>query len=362
MAATVKSIYDIFDSKAIAAYWEDVNPNMQDPLIGTQFFPNDKKYGLELSWIKGKNGLPVVLQPSAFDTKASLRDRVGVSELSTEMPFFREGMRIGEKDRQDLMTLLAKGEQFVEPTIRRLFDDVGQLISGAEVQAERMRMQLLATGKISVAASKGTGRTAAYDYNFDPDSSWADDHTLTLTSTATWEEANADTMNPVLDIMDVKKTMREMGKNVTRALMNSTTLNNMLLSTKVSKAMNPVGYANMINTDEDIQRYIERKTGIQFIIYDKMFINEEGESVKFFPDNKVTFLPSTTVGTTWYGTTPEEYDLLSGNTNASVSIVGSGIAITSIKEPHPVNVFNLVSAIMLPSFERMDDVFVLTTK
>lgn len=361
--AEIKNIFEIFDAKAIAAYWEDVNINMQDPMIGTTFFPNDKKIGLDLSWIRGKNGLPIVLQPSAFDTKATLRDRVGVTELQTEMPFFREGVRIGEKERQDLMTLLAKGEKFVEPTIRRIYNDVAGLIDGANVQAERMRMSLLVDGKISVTASKGTGRTAAYDYNYDPDTSWAADHTITLSGTSTWDVANKATNNPVADLMEAKKVMsQQFGKNMTRALMNSNTLNDMLASEIVQKAMNPVGYANMINTDEDVRRYIERKTGLQFIVYDKMFIDEEGKETKFFPDNKVTLLPSYTLGNTWFGTTPEEYDLLSGQSRASVRVVGSGIAVTSIKEEHPVNVFTVVSAIMLPSFERMNDIYVLTTK
>ena len=97
----MKSIFEIFDSKAIAAYWTDVNTAMKNPMIGSQFFPNNKNNGLELAWIKGRNQLPVALQPSAFDTKATLRDRIGVTEVSTEMPFFREATRIGEKERQD---------------------------------------------------------------------------------------------------------------------------------------------------------------------------------------------------------------------------------------------------------------------
>lgn len=358
----MKSIYEIFDSKAIAAYWEDIDIHMKDPMLGNQFFPDDKKMGLDLSWIRGKNSLPIVLQPSAFDTKASLRDRIGVSELATEMPFFREGMRIGEKERQDIMNLLARGEKFVEPTVRRIFDDVAGLITGAKVQAERMRMQLLVDGKINVVATKGTGRTAAYEYNYDPDSSWAASNTIKLSGTGTWEVENKATNNPIKDLLDAKKAMQNMGKSVTKALMNTETLSKMLQSEIISKAMNPVGYANMINTDADIQRFIEAKTGLTIITYDKKYQDEEGNAVKFYPDNKVTLLPDSPLGNTWYGTTPEEYDLLSGNTDASVSVIGSGIALTTIKEAHPVNVFEVVSAIMLPSFERMDDIYVISTK
>ena len=50
---------------------------------------------------------------------------------------------------------------------------------------------------------------------------------------------------------------------------------------------------------------------------------------------------------------------MSGTANASVSIVNTGVAITTIKEPHPVNVQTVVSEIVLPSFERMDDIYVI---
>lgn len=50
---------------------------------------------------------------------------------------------------------------------------------------------------------------------------------------------------------------------------------------------------------------------------------------------------------------------MSGNSSASVSVVANGVAITTVKEPHPVNVFTVVDAIMLPSFERMDDIYVM---
>ena len=41
--------------------------------------------------------------PSAFDAKATFRDRIGFEKLETEMPFFREGYKIKEKDRQEML-------------------------------------------------------------------------------------------------------------------------------------------------------------------------------------------------------------------------------------------------------------------
>lgn len=353
-----KSIYQIFDSKAIAAYWTNVNANMDDAYIGTQFFPVAKQTGLDLAWIKGKNNLPIALQPSAFDAKATLRDRIGVSELSTEMPFFREAMRIGEKDRQNIETLLAKGEQFAEPTIARIFDDIKNLVEGGRVQAERMRMQLLAGGTIDILATAETGRDVAYNYNYDADGKFATENVLTLAGEEKWTETA--TANPIVVLEEAKAYMAEkFGVVVNKVLLNSKTLKDMLAAESIVKAMNPVGHANAYASRAQRQAFVEEQTGLTFVVYDKMFKNEQGQDVKFYPDGKVTLLPAYALGNTWYGTTPEEFDLMSGGTDASVSVVDTGVAITTIKEAHPVNVQTVVSEIVLPSFERMADIYII---
>lgn len=354
------NIFDIFDSKALAAYWTDVNANMQDPFIGTKYFPVAKQTGLELSWIKGRNNLPVALQPAAFDTKAPLRDRIGVSEIQTEMPFFREGMRLGEKDRQNIETLLARGVQFAQPTILRIFDDVKNLVDGALVQPERMRMSLLSSGRIDITATAENGRPINYKYNYDVSGEWEQNNTNTLLGTDTWTAANKGTNDPLDDIMDVIDTMRtEKGVQITELLMNTVTLRGLLASESLAKAINPLGAASIKINRSDLQRFVEDEAGVKITVYDKMFKNEQGEDLKYYPDGYVSFLPNYAFGNTWFGTTPEEFDLMTGNTNASVSVVNTGVAVTTIKEPHPVNVMTIVSEIVLPSFERMDDVFVL---
>lgn len=354
------NIYDIFESKAIASYWTDVNANMKDPMIGTKYFPVSKQTGLSLAWIKGRNNLPVALQPAAFDTKAPLRDRIGVKELSTEMPFFREAMRIGEKDRQDIETLLAKGEQFAQPTIMRIFDDVTNLVEGAMVQAERMRMSLLYSGKIGITATAENGRDIAYNYDYDVNGEWATNNNVELLTTSQWTLANAATSDPINDLLDAVEKMAETkGVRPVEVLMNTTTFKGMIASKSIAKAMNPLGATSMIVTRNTAKQFIENETGLTITLYDKMFKDEQGVDQKYFPDGFATLLPAYALGNTWYGTTPEEFDLMSGTANASVSVVNTGVAITTIKEPHPVNVQTVVSEIVLPSFERMDDIYVI---
>lgn len=355
-----KSLFEIFESKAIAAYWTNVNVNMADPMIGSQFFPVAKRTGLTLGWIKGRNNLPVALQPSAFDTKAALRNRIGVSELSTEMPFFREAMRIGEKDRQDIETLLAKGEAFAQATIIRIFDDVKNLVDGALVQPERMAMSLLYSGAIAITATADNGRDLDYTYNYDADGTWATNNNVELLTTAKWTVANKTTSDPINDILDAMNELAEKkGVKATRLLMNTATFKGMIASESIAKAMNPLGATSMIVTRQAARNFVEDQTGVTIILYDKMYKNEQGTDTKYFPDGYATLLPGYALGNTWFGTTPEEFDLMSGNAGASVSIVNTGIAITTVKEPHPVNVQTIVSEIVLPSFERMDDIFVI---
>ena len=63
------------------------------------------------------------------------------------------------------------------------------------------------------------------------------------------------------------------------------------------------------------------------------------------------------MGTGWFGTTPEQSDLMSGST-ANVSITDTGVAATTTKETDPVNVNTKVSMIYLPSFETANQVFI----
>lgn len=106
-------------------------------------FPARKKAGLDLSWLKGSRGLPVSLMPSAFDAKATFRDRIGFEKLETEMPFFREGYKIKEKDRQEMLRVQESTDPYAAEVIARVFDDTRDLVDGTNVVPERMIMQLL---------------------------------------------------------------------------------------------------------------------------------------------------------------------------------------------------------------------------
>jgi len=343
------NIYDLFKAKEIGLYYTN-NPSLTIPYMGATLFPSKKQLGLDLSWIKGSKGLPAILKPSAFDTKATLRDRVGFDKIETEMPFFKESMRIGEKERQELNKVYASANYaLVEPLITSIYDDVANLVTGAEVAAERMRMQLLSSGKISIIANR---------INYDYDYKFLAAHKEALLTTAKWSALT--TATPIQDIQRWQdKVEGDTGSRPTKAVCTRKTWNYLLMNNSIKLDLNPTGGLNVIMTDAMMKQYIQAKLGLVVAVYSKMFKNYDGAATLFFPDDVFSLLPDGNLGNTYFGTTPEESDLMAG-ANADVTIVNLGVAITTSKEVDPVNVITKVSAITLPSFESIDNLFIAT--
>lgn len=344
---------NFFSPAAIAANYTEAASN-QIPYLGAGLFPSKKKAGLDLAWIKGSRGIPVSLAPSAFDAKATFRDRVGVERLETEMPFFREGYKIKEKDRQEMMRAKDANDPYATAVLDRIFDDTADLIAGADVVAERMRMQLLfpVAGDIGIAI-KANG--VDYTYNYDPDGAWKASNYTALTSSDLWTAAA--TADPFLVFQNAKNKARaQTGTELKIAVMNSITFGYMAKTAAVkNRYLTASGAALGYLTDQEVKNVIEATSGVRIAVYDKQYRDEDKVSHKFVPDGYVSMLPEGSLGSTWYGTTPEEADLM-GNPAAQVSIVNTGVAITKTVDTHPVNVNIFASEIVLPSFERMDEV------
>lgn len=354
-------IRELFTPAEIAANWTEVYSN-QIPYLGTGLFPSRKKAGLDLSWFKGTKGLPISLMPSAFDAQATFRDRIGLEKLETEMPFFREGFKIKEKDRQELLRIAESNDPYAAAIIARIYDDANELIAGADVVAERMRMQLLfpVGGDLGISI-KANG--VDYTYNYDPDGTWKTNNYFPLTGTALWSAT--DTADPFADIENVQNTIRAAtGAELTTLVMNSTTFNLLSkLDAVKNRFLSTAGITTGYINRGDVQRVFADTNGVQFAVYDKMFRTEAGETpgskvaTKFVPDGYIAMIPSGSLGNTWYGTTPEEAD--GAGAPMSVSIVNTGVAISRIVEPHPVNINTIASEIVLPSYERADEVALL---
>ena len=340
------TIFDLIMSSEIAAYWETLSQD-EAPYPSEELFPVQKRRGLDLKWIKGSKGLPVVLKTSAFDAFAVPRARIGFDRLTAEMPYFKESTYIDEELRQELNMVLETGNQiYIDSVINRVFDDEMRLLRGAKASRERMRMMALTTGIIAMTAN---GQTFSFDYGV----------THKTTVTTSWSDhANSD---PIEDIRVAKETIQDdTGAVITRAMCDGVTWRNIRNNEKIQKSIFVLSNGQASVSDTMLQNYIMDELNIKVVINDKRYKDESGTATKFMPSDTFVMFPDGALGTTWFGTTPAESDLMSSNA-ANVSITDTGVAITTSQKTDPVTVETIVSMIALPSFEMADQVYILDT-
>ena len=340
----MNSIFTLVTAEEIVAYWETL-ATQQPPYLGEELFPADKKLGLDLKWIKGADGLPVVLLPSAYNVKSKKRDRIGFEKLAAEMPFFKESTTIDEELRQQLNMVIATGNQaYIDSVLNNVFNDEMRLLRGARAQRERMRMQALTTGAISIAAN---GQAYDYDYGM------PQNHKSTVNTS--WSDASATIIDDIRTALDTIE--EDTGVRPTRATCSSKTWGYFRKNTEIRNAI--LGNNSAVPVSEDkIKSYIMEELNLEIVVYSKKYTDETGAQEKFVADDIFVMFPSGALGTSWFGTTPEESDLLASNV-ANVRITDTGVAVTTTKETDPVNVDTKVSMIFLPSFEAADQVFIL---
>lgn len=343
------SIFDLIKAPELTSYWEE---NVQDrpPYLGEELFPNDKKLGLKLDWIKGANGLPVVLKPSAFDVGAVPRPRLGFDKLSAEMPFFKESVYIDEELRQQLNMVLETGNQaYIDAVVNRVFADEMHLLEGARARREQMRMMALTTGAIAISAN---GQNYSYDYGMPAD------HKSEVTTS--WSDTSSDPIEDMRIAMD--KIEDDTGVRPTRAICTRKTWGYLRVNQKIIKSIFVLSNGQVTAlSDARLSQYLMDELGLELIVYGKRYKNDAGATTQFVPDDTVVLFPEGTLGTTWFGTTPEESDLMGGKI-ANVSITDMGVAVTTIEKADPVNVETKVTQICLPSFESADSVYILDVK
>lgn len=338
-----KSINEVMTPEIIASYYNE-RKNELPPFLLEAWFPREKQLGLELSWIKGANNAPVALLPSAFDAKAVPRSFGDIDKVTTDMPFFKNTYPIDEKTRQDINTLLqsAANNERVTILLNKVLDRIAKGINDAEVTAEILRASLLTSGAVTVS---GNGVAFTYDYKL-PELNKGE---------FTWtDKANADAVGDINDKMDA--IAAETGVRPDAIIINRKTFNKLKTLNMISNAfIIASGIKKSINT-EDLIAYIESETNSTVYIYDGVYKNSAGTSVKFIPDDSIVLLPNSPIGRTAYGTTPEESDLMN-SLNADVSIVNTGVAISRYVEKDPVVNVIKVSEIVLPSGEDLDKIY-----
>lgn len=343
------TIFDLVLSAELVAYWEALTQD-EAPYIGEELFPADKKRGLNLQWIKGSQGLPVVLKNSAFDVAAIPRARIGFDKLSANMPYFKESTYIDEELRQELNMVLETGNQaYIDSVMNRVFDDETRLLRGAAAAREMMRMMALTTGVITMESN---GQVFNFDYGVPAE------HKITVGTS--WSDlTNSD---PMEDIRQAKEQiLDDTGAIITRAICDGKTWRNLRNNEKIKKEIFVLTNGAGAISDNRLRTYLMDELGIEVVVNDKRYIDNTGATVKYIPEDVFVMFPDGALGKTWFGTTPAESDLMTGSA-ANVALTDTGVAVTTVKKEDPVQVETIVSMICLPSFEQANQIAIIDTK
>ena len=326
------------------------------PYMAKAFFPHRKQTSLDLKMVKAHKGLTVALKPSAFDTIPTIRTRGNFSVTSMKLPFFREGFQVSEEDIMKIHNAREVNDPYLLEALRRIYDDAAELYDAANVAAEKMRCSLLApvNGNAQFSVS---GDNAIYNYNYDPDGTWKTAHYIELTGADMWSAPT--TAKPLNDIREAKQVLIASGYTAQYAVMNSATFDYLIENDQMRNALVTVSGVTVDFIDDETARELfRRKTGLNLVLYDKMYKDIDGTDKKFFPDGYVS-IASGILGDTAFGPTPEEVTGLV-NANADVSILDEGIAlsrVTTYGPPYQEGIFAAMAA--APSFENMDGLCVL---
>ena len=325
--------------------------------VDSTLFPSKKVSGVRIENAKGSKQKTVAIKQSTFDVAAENRAlSANLTVESTDMPFFKESITMDETTRRNLMqAIMSNNQNLVDYLLGEVFQGYVGLVKAAKVKQKAMRAMLVQNGYINIKTPSGD---VVMDYGVPAK------HREVITSEADkWTNSSADIVG------DLKRYQKAITDDQFAKphilLMTETCFDNTI-------AINDAITAHMLNTNLNVNRILTQADYLQFVKqfcgFDVVFLDntstyipyEGAAEVRHYEDNKIVLLNSTQLGNLVCGTTPEEFDKISGMGKLDTTVIEDGIAITSLEKGDPVTYSIKVSCLCLPSFDKAEEVFYAT--
>ena len=341
-------LQDFINSKNITLYMKEL-PTEQS--VDKALFPAVKQLGTDLEFAKGAKKKAVALRMSTFDVAAKSRALSASLDVEKkEIPFFKESLPLKESDRRNLINAAnSNNENLVKALSGQVFENYANLIEGANIVAKRMRCELIQKGQLNITTDDGD---IVVDYGVP--STHKDDNV-----SPKWNVASTDI---VADIKKFQKAITDDGytKPTTLLMTEKTFADTIMANTAITAHLKSgANVKNIILNEQDYINFLKDRMGLSVVFLENStFIPAEGkEAQRYCLDGYVTLMSGTTLGRTVYGTTPEEWDKIYGSSKLDTEIHDLGIAITTMVKEDPVTIDTKVSQLVIPSFERADEVY-----
>lgn len=329
------TILDLFSQREVLNYLQ----NRQYPaLMGEQLFPEVKRQSLEFDEIRGAMKVPVVASIHAFDTESEIGSREA-EKRTLELALIKRKLQLKEKDIIALENPRTKAEQ--DYLIQNVYNDIDTLVQGVRARVEAMRMEALATGKITIDEN---GLNGVIDYNV------PEDNQEILTTT--WDDPESNPLEDMLrwiSTLDVKPTRALTSNRVLMALLTHPKITALSMHTSL-------GMVTLTELDAVMASFGLPKIRTYDEVYRKQKVDGTYESVRYFPEDRFVMFGEGSLGQTIYGPTAEEIRL-TRDPSIETSMVGNVLAMVYEEHLDPVSTWTKAVATAMPSFPTAGEVF-----
>jgi len=321
------------------------NYNIRRNYDGDHEFPDIKTQYLEAEYLRLSDALqlPVAAMVHAFDTEAHLGKRPTAEKVTIEKLLIKE--KINQSERVQL--LKDKGVAGTESLLQYIFNDAGHLAENVKTRTEVAKMEVLATGKMTV---KENNLDFAVEYGV------TNDNRFTLS----WDDTDHDILGDIQGIMDYAHSI---GKNPTRAKTSSSILMKMRKNNNIQKAIGGIYMAGVMPTLTQINALMMEDFGFAITINDAVYAYEGADgkktSARYFDRNTFSLYTvgvNGAIGTGLWGVTPEE--------NAQGPWIAKSaqqfITISQWATPDPVATWTKASGVFIPVLPDPNGLFIAT--
>ncbi len=315
--------------------------------MGDTLFPDEKTQNLEAEYLRLSDGLqlPTMAMVHGFDTEAAIGDRPELERVRIEKLLIKE--KINQSERVQMY--LNKGVSEENALIGYVFDDMGRLAESVKTRTEVAKMEVIATGKMTV---KENNLNFALDYDVPKNNFKSVD----------WSEPEADILGDIQDMIDTAKAL---GKTVNRAVTSNKIVALMRKNKGIQTAINGVNGIGTFVTLTKINDLLTEMFGITVSTNDEMYQYKKTNGAKateyYFPRDRFSLMSTGInggVGTGLWGVTPEEAEY----GQYSEKSADQFITITQWATPDPVAVWTKASGLFVPVLPDPAGLIIATVK
>lgn len=329
---------ELFTQNEVLSYVRD---REYKPLLGETLFPERKQPSLKLDQLSGGSRIPIAASIHDFDTEAEIGSRIA-NKQELELSLIKRKIQLKETDIIALENPRTPAEQAY--LVGQVYNDIDQLVAGVRARVEAMRMEVLASGQVTV---KENGLNFTLDYHVPAE------HKEALTGTNVWTNENSDPLADIerwIDALDTKPTRALTSRKIYRALATHP---------KIIAAIFGKDSGRVVS-QADLDAFMETHSYPVIRTYDEKYKVQQADGTyttkKYFPENKFAMFNDDLLGETLYGPTAEE-TRLTRDPAVDTSLVGNVLASVYDETRDPVGTWTKAVATALPSFAAADEVF-----